>query len=334
MAGRVTPGGRGYLPVHVRDSSLVASRACMDCKESLLKVAAIRAQTRRVLAISRRHRKIFAERQLGAFAFIRIQVRKNEFQQPECLSTGNAVAKGWRVSLTGRPLPCELAHSCLVEHESQKSFFGIGDADNQAPIFVGVQATESDCSFSVDQTRDVGRVLGLRSLKREIRAIVQIRSRNENALPGFLRGTRTFGGGGGTAVPSLSRRAGLCLHPSPLSRRVGCGACYPNRYVPIRILGPAPMREHLSQSMSLYRAGRVGLVPPLGVATSLSRRQGSPNEPRYHFALTSEGNHCVPSHQLNPRPQALDMRIYVRSCFFVFSLSATRRAGKTSSQLQ
>jgi len=60
--------------------------------------------------------------------------------------------------------------------------------------------------------------------------------------------------------------------------------------------------------------------------------KGSPNEPRYHFALTSEGNHCVPSHQLNPRPQALDMRIYVRSCFFIFSPCATRRAGKTSDQ--
>ena len=60
--------------------------------------------------------------------------------------------------------------------------------------------------------------------------------------------------------------------------------------------------------------------------------EGSPNEPRYHFALTSEGNHCVPSHQSNPRPQALDMRIYVRSCFFIFSPSATRRAGKTSDQ--
>src|SRR5687768_6152441 len=102
----------------------------------------------------------------------------------------------------------------------------------------------------------------------------------------------------------------------------------------IRILGPAPTLAHLSQSMSLYRAGRVGLVPPLGVATSLSRQRVHRMSPVIHFTLTSEGNHCVPSHQLNPRPQALDVRLYVRSCFFVFSPFATRRAGKTPDQRQ
>jgi len=117
-------------------------------------------------------------------------------------------------------------------------------------------------------------------------------------------------------------------------RNAGCGACYPRRPMTTRILGPAPTLSRFSRSMSLYRALRVGLVSPLGVAMSPSRQQGSPNEPRFHFALTSEGDHCVPSHQSNPRPQALDVRIYVRSCFFVFSPSATRRAGKTSSQLQ
>jgi hypothetical protein len=30
-------------------------------------------------------------------------------------------------------------------------------------------------------------------------------------------GQRDIGGGGGTAVPSLSRRAGLCLHPGARS---------------------------------------------------------------------------------------------------------------------
>ena len=110
----------------------------------------------------------------------------------------------------------------------------------------------------------------------------------------------------------------------------GCGACYPN--YSFRILVLALPRERFSQSMSLYTAPRVGLVLPLGVATSLSRRKGSPNEPRYHFALTSEGDHCVPSHQSNPRPQALDVRFYVRSCFIIFSPHATRRAGKTLSQ--
>jgi len=34
---------------------------------------------------------------------------------------------------------------------------------------------------------------------------------------------RPIGGGGGTACPCLSARAGLCLHPGC----PGCGACYP-----------------------------------------------------------------------------------------------------------
>ena len=48
------------------------------------------------------------------------------------------------------------------------------------------------------------------------------------------------------------------------------------------ILVPAQPVARFSQSMSLYRAEQVGLVPPLGVARSLRQRlEGSPNEPRY-----------------------------------------------------
>jgi len=41
----------------------------------------------------------------------------------------------------------------------------------------------------------------------------------------------------------------------------------------IRILGPARALARLSRSMSLYTARRVGLISPLGVATSLSRQR-------------------------------------------------------------
>ena len=164
--------------------------------------------------------------------------------------------------------------------------------------------------------------------RRELTSGLLLHAPKEHS-PDFSGECPLHGGGGGTAVPSLSRRAGLCLHPSPHSRRVGCGACYPNRSIPIRILGPAPMPLHLSQSMSLYTAGRVGLVPPLGVAMPLAWRRVHRMSPVIHFTLTSEGNRL---RQLNPRPQALDVRLYVRSCFFVFSPSATRRAGKTSGQ--
>ena len=42
---------------------------------------------------------------------------------------------------------------------------------------------------------------------------MQSAERDSKSLPGFLRGGLPIGGGGGTAVPSLSRQAGLCLHP-------------------------------------------------------------------------------------------------------------------------
>jgi len=54
---------------------------------------------------------------------------------------------------------------------------------------------------------------------------------------------------------------------SSLARWVGCGACY--RQLALLILVPALPVARFSQSMSLYRAERVGLVPPLGVARPL-----------------------------------------------------------------
>ena len=51
----------------------------------------------------------------------------------------------------------------------------------------------------------------------------------------------------------------------------------------------------ISVPMSLYRAGKVGPSLPLGVAMPFFSewRQGSPNEPRFHSALASRGDHCV-----------------------------------------
>jgi hypothetical protein len=55
-------------------------------------------------------------------------------------------------------------------------------------------------------------------------------------------------------------------------RHAGCGACYPD--LAARILVPALPVARFSQSMSLYRAEQVGLVPPLGVARSLPSATG------------------------------------------------------------
>jgi len=73
---------------------------------------------------------------------------------------------------------------------------------------------------------------------------------------------------------------------------IGCGAYYSLA----RILVPAPEFLKLlliSKPMSLYRAGKVGPSPPLGVAMLFlsKQRQGSPNEPRLHSTLASRGDH-------------------------------------------
>ena len=44
----------------------------------------------------------------------------------------------------------------LVDHKPQQLNFGIGNADHDAPIFVGVQAAERHCAFAVDESRNVG----------------------------------------------------------------------------------------------------------------------------------------------------------------------------------
>ena len=148
--------------------------------------------------------------------------------------------------------------------------------------------------------------------------------------PRISPGSATIGGAGGTAFHPF--RDGLDYAFILHRLRDGSDAGRVIRDFSSQILVPAPPPARLSQSMSLYRAGQVGLVPPLGVAMSLSATQGSPNEPRLHFAFSGEGDHCVPLHQSNPRPQALDFRIYARSCLFVFSPHATRAAGKTLGQ--
>src|SRR5436190_13219521 len=70
----------------------------------------------------------------------------------------------------------------------------------------------------------------------------------------------TVGGGGGTAGPRLSPRAGLCLHPVARMRSVLSAQS-------LRILVFARREPRISEPMSLYRAGlKLALFLPLGVA--------------------------------------------------------------------
>ena len=103
-------------------------------------------------------------------------------------------------------------------------------------------------------------------------------------------------------VPHLSIRPGLCLHPSRLpgwdAGRIIRGALHLSERTP-HILVRAPSLPNQRAYESLQgRAGwphstprRCHAVP--GRSLVPVRRQGSPNEPRYHSALAGRGDHCV-----------------------------------------
>src|SRR6266699_964188 len=85
-------------------------------------------------------------------------------------------------------------------------------------------------------------------------------------FPAVQAGNRLLGGGGGTAHPWLSPRAGLCLRP-----RTAEGSAWTRSVLSSREgqLDPSarPRRCAVGGSMSLYRAGlRLALFLPLDVA--------------------------------------------------------------------
>src|ERR1700733_7810507 len=106
-------------------------------------------------------------------------------------------------------------------------------------------------------------------IRREIIGIKRRGLSEDQGFPAHLPGTLN-GGGGGTAHPRLSLRAGLCLHPECRHRRTGCGACYAAttlRHPSAR----SAAQGHFSGSMSLYRAGlKLAFFLPLGVTMPLS----------------------------------------------------------------
>jgi len=105
------------------------------------------------------------------------------------------------------------------------------------------------------------------------------------------------GGGGGTADPSLSRRAGLCLHPA--NRMRGVLSVHRSGRILVSARSAHFPSSAVSRPMSLYRAGlRFALFLPLGVAIPPAafppcgcrvRRC----EPRCHSALSSRGDYLT-----------------------------------------
>ena len=140
----------------------------------------------------------------------------------------------------------------------------------------------------------------------------------------FDRGQTETGGGGGTACPQLSLRAGLCLpplRPDGTSRR---------RSVLSDPCGSDPSarpRFPVGGSISLYRAGlELASFLPLGVAMPPSW-DGAVRfhrcEPRFLSARASRSDP-----RSNPRPQALDFRIYVHSRLFDSHRTLPERQGR------
>jgi hypothetical protein len=97
----------------------------------------------------------------------------------------------------------------------------------------------------------------------------------------------------------------------------GCGACYPPRSA-----NPSARSTGIgvSESMSLYRAGlRLALFLPLGVVIPRLRLRVHRCEPRFHFALTGKGDHCVNRTRVRKSSAfgstCLSASIYLTACY-------------------
>ena len=102
----------------------------------------------------------------------------------------------------------------------QKRQFSVADADNQLPLFIAVFSCQGDAAFTVDQAGNIG---GIGSGEwMYLGWFWHSASLQIWPLTGLLRSRACcVGGGGGTAVPEFSFRAGLLLHlPLPAGEGV------------------------------------------------------------------------------------------------------------------
>ena len=111
--------------------------------------------------------------------------------------------------------------SCL--DEIAQNFFSAADKQSQLAILIPVLANQCQGAFAIDQSRQVSSISKTQGPGFLI--LLQASSTLKNDSP--ANAGDQIGGGGGTANPLLSKRAGLYLHPFS-----GCGACYPRGNFP------------------------------------------------------------------------------------------------------
>jgi len=167
-----------------------------------------------------------------------------------------------------------------------------------------------------------------RRLTRSSRAL-DVRGRA--SVPG--RGGREppVGGGGGTAHPWLSPRAGLCLRPRTAGRRVDAERVI--RLVMASWILVPPGRGAVGGSMSLYRAGlRVALFLPLGVAMPPLVRGAV----RFHRCeLRCQPNLAIwRDPRIEPPSASPRLQIYVRSSLIVSRAALPEEQGRRNASGQ
>jgi hypothetical protein len=121
--------------------------------------------------------------------------------------------------------------------------------------------------------------------------------------------------------------------PSSLKTAIGlegCGACYAataSRHPSAR----SEAQRFFSGSMSLYRAGlKLAFFLPLGVTMPLSLT--APSGFTDVSSVLSRSSRIGATLDRTPVRKHSASGLYARSCLFVFSLRATRAAGKTLGQ--
>jgi len=154
-------------------------------------------------------------------ALVGSQERLDLQEQGERLAIPDRVGEGSCVVHLRCLLRRDFSRADFLPSEIENRSLCAADADYELPAVIRVPSAQGDRALAIDQSRYVAGSTGDNEWTSRYFANRCASERKASLRPLPARGT--IGGGGGTAVPSLSRRAGLCLHPILARPSTGAG---------------------------------------------------------------------------------------------------------------
>ncbi len=201
----------------------------------------------------------------------------------------------WGVPFVIDPLCRDVAGAYGIAHKLKEASIVVADGDNDRSPFIGVVRSKRDRALSINnasQASPAFRCEALNGLTGSHRRSMPIegstRELTQRKSRGIVEIPRPVGGGGGTAVPRLSPRAGLCLHPVARMRSVLFAEAFR------RILVSALRKSGQRTYESLQGRPEVGPLPtPRRCHAALLQHRVRRCEPRFHPALTGRCDQLI-----------------------------------------